>query len=177
MTTPIHIIDPRKIRMKNLPCVVFVDNMQGFISWRIKAHSKGNYSHVMWMVEPGVLLSHDMGHGFRKVDLFTYMKPYIRMKFVQPLLTQAEINALHAHHAAKLARGEGYDLLGIVGQRLGLKWLQNKRKSFCSEGVSADFRAMGHPIKFGAAPTPSEINNIMKLNPGYFKVIGIWQEE
>jgi hypothetical protein len=173
----IKLIDPRKIRLAQLPCIVLVDNMQSWLSWRIKAHTKGNYSHVMWMVRPFHFLSQDVGHGFREVPLADYMKPYIRMKFVQPAFTQAELLQLQVILATKLEHGKEYDLLGIIGQRLGLKWLQNPKKDYCSEGVAKDMAEIDYPIDFGIAPSPSDINCITKANQQHFKVIGLYQEE
>ena len=62
----------------------------------------------MWMVKPFHFLSQDVGHGFREVPLADYMKPYIRMKFVQPTFTQAELLELQANLAYKLEIGRAH---------------------------------------------------------------------
>lgn len=174
MSDTIKMIDPRRLRIAQMPCIVFSDNMQSMISWKIKNHSKGNYSHVMWAHSPQIFASQDMGPGFTAVPVEKYMKPKYRLKFVQPILTAEQIKSVYKSIDDRLERHEPYDYLGIIGQRLNLPCIQSKAREFCSEGVAAILKECGYDVDFGDAPTPAHINEVFKQNKDKCRLLGYW---
>ena len=70
------IIKPLEIKKEALPLLVFSDEVRGPISFLIKVHSKGNYGHTMWLIEPDVLAS--QGGLYRRVSYENYLTGRIR---------------------------------------------------------------------------------------------------
>ena len=52
-----------------------------------------------------------------------------------------------------------YDWLGLIGQLLHIRWLQDKRRRYCSERVAEHLR-FALDFKIPKQPSPSEINNV-----------------
>ena len=56
-STTFEIVDTHSILNKDLPLIVLADDLRSFLGWGIKAHTSGQYSHIMAMVEPGMFAS------------------------------------------------------------------------------------------------------------------------
>ena len=177
MKDSIEIINPLKVKQEDLPLIVLCDDRRSFFGWFIKSHSKGNYNHIMEFSEPGQFVSQDPA-GYREVDVETYMKPFILMKFWSyENITEAQKKCLHEIIEADLNapwRFRSYDWLGLVGQLLHIKWLQNPHKRYCSERVAEHLRFV-FKIEIPKHPTPSGINSILENIPG-MKIQGYWFE-
>jgi len=168
------IIDPRCFPIPEYPMITLADNLRGFLSLGIKRHTKGNYSHVMWLIDPDTFLSQDPGYGFREVPVLQYLKPHYRLKFLKPILTQEQTGELYTNLLDKVAKGVRYDFLGIIGQKLGLPWVQAKNREYCSEGISQDLRDVDFSIDFGRYPSPASINKIAKQHKDKLILKGYW---
>lgn len=122
------------------PRIVFADHNYGFISQLIKGRTKGNWSHVMWEIEPGIVATQTFT-GYKKDKLAAYMKPGNRLKFIElDGLNQSGRDAILKSIKDKLAKPwwkTRYDFLGIIGQATGLKFIQNPWLEFCSEDTPA----------------------------------------
>lgn len=172
-----NIVDPRIFKLIDMPLIVLVDNMQSFLSWCIKKHTKGNYSHVMWAHKPGYFASQDAPYGFREVPMETYIKPKFRLKFIRPKLTEPQKIILLNAIKTDLERKIGYDFLGILGQELHIPGIQNKYKDYCSEGISKLLHQIEFKVDFGKYPSPSDIARICKEIPTSCELIGYWFED
>ena len=169
------IIDPYKVSVHDLPMVVLSDNLQSFISWRIKVHDKGAYSHGMWLVEPGVLIS--QGSMLKKVEAKEYMYPYNRLKFWKPELTSGQriilrdaiYEQLEKHWVFRI-----YDSIGILGQLIGLPRLNVPFLHYCTENVVAPLKSVG--MDYGRHPSPFSINKLFNADPRW-KVAGYYLKD
>ena len=173
-----NIIDPRKIEEKDMPQVVCADNQQSVIGWGIKAHSKLKlvrhriphkkdcYSHIMVMHRPGFFAS--QGWMYKEVPIEAYLKGNYRLKFWKCKdLTNEEREAWLALTQKELDAPwweRKYDIFGIAGQFLFLRFLNNPWTRYCSERVAPKIR------KFFKAylkkhPSPTESNLVLKISP------------
>lgn len=169
------IIDPRKIKQADLPLWVLSDDMRGFFSWGIKAHSQGNYSHIMSMVRPRYFATQSW--TYRKVPIERYMKNYYRLKFWKPDLNPELKKILMQTVMRELNQPwwkRRYDFLGILGQALKIPWLNNPWRDYCSEKEAEHLRLVGMDIF--RHPSPSQINSYFKTIP-QMSVLGYWQED
>lgn len=172
------IIDPLRIKEKDLPLIVLVDDRRSFLGWAIKSHSHGNYNHICEMHEIGRIASQDFV-GFRERDMETYMKPYIFMKFwsYKNLTEKIAKNWKEIIQADLDApwRARRYDILGIIGQFLHIRKLQNPHLKYCSERVAGHMRMA---LKMALLPqrTPSELNKFFKTKEE-MEVFGYWFNE
>lgn len=151
------IISLLEIKKVSLPLLVLTDDIRGAISFSIKAHSKGNYNHTMWLIEPGVLAS--QGGMYKRVPLEKYMTGRHRLKLWQPDLSGTEkLELIETINKALDAPWwtRTYDYIGIFGQLVGLKCIQNPWQDYCSEKDSAYIRKYIPEIPL--RPSPSQLN-------------------
>ncbi len=171
-------IDPYKIPEKDLPLVVLVDDRRGFLSWLIKSHSKGNYSHCMEMHFPALLASQQV-NGFKEVPIDTYIKDYIQLKFWKKKdITREQKMNWFSCISADLKESwwkRRYDFLGIIGQLLHIRWLNNPWIKYCYERVAENLReALGIELPYRS--TPSDMNMSFNKNEDW-EVYGYWFSE
>lgn len=174
-------LDPRRfltekqllqIPRRNLPLLVLSDNQRSWISTAIKRHEEGCYNHLMWMHEPGLLVS--QGWTIKEEPIEKYLLTH-RLKFwtcddwsLQDRLTMRK-------YLLGLTRlpwyNRLYDPLQIVGKWTGLDWLQipgNMR--ICSDHadllgmVDLDWQSKRHL-------SPPEVNREL-IKSGKYRVYG-----
>lgn len=165
-------IDPLKIKEKDLPLIVLSDDLRGFMGWAIKAHTHGAYNHAMLMIEPGTFVS--QGGTYKKVPISTYTSGKHRLKFWTYPFSEDEKSMIRFQVKEDLAQNwwrKSYDWLGVIGQLLKIRKLNNPRKSYCSERVAKYMRLVSALKTFNPHPSPSGINRICKIIP-QFKVFG-----
>lgn len=124
------------IPLDQYPVIVFADNNSDPVNSAIKVRTGANYSHVMWMIEPGVMASQGF-MNYAKVPIDKYMNASERMKFVglngvTALGRKAIIDSINAKLNGPFYR-KWYDWLGIFGQLVGLPWIQTPWFDYCSE--------------------------------------------
>jgi hypothetical protein len=170
-----NLIDPSDILPIDCPVIVLVDDLTSFWGWAIKSHSQGNYNHAMIMYRPGWVASQDLC-GYRKRPITDYLQPHIILKFWKPFITGQEKEAIIKKILADLKKpwwSRMYDLLGIAGQAIHIRWLQNPWKRYCSERVAEDLMIVDSLKNiFPKRPSPSGLNNIFNQNTGQFKLLG-----
>lgn len=157
-------IDPLTIPEKDLPLIVLSDDRRGFLGFGIKAHTHGNYNHAMVMHKKGYFASQNPG-GYKEIPLETYLKPHITLKFWQYTNMSAKkkkalLKAIQSDLKAPWYKTK-YDYLGIVGQFLRIRWLNNPWASYCSERVAVYCRKIWKLI-IRYKPSPSELNEDFK---------------
>lgn len=172
------IIDPRKIKPSDLPLVMLIDDRRGLLGFLIKWHSKGNYNHICEMHTPGFVASQDPV-GFQEKPIEYYMRPFYHIKFWQykaitEVQRQSWLNTLRAELDAPWRRRR-YDFLGIIGQFLHMRWIQNPFIKYCTERVAEHMRNILR-LAIPKRRTPSEMNMAFH-GIKEMKVFGYWFKE
>jgi len=168
------VIRPKLIMGEDLPLIVLSDHSSGFIQWLIKWRTKANYNHVMSMLWPGGFVS--QGNTFSGISLNRYMTPNSRLKFWKIKdLTKEEEKLIYDRIRRRLDRPwwkRGYDHVGVLGQALGLRFINNPWAPYCSEQVKKDFLddIIGGIRKH---PSPKDLNELFKKHPR-MEVYGRW---
>ncbi len=165
------IINPKEIKINDLPLIVLSDDRRGFIGWIIKQHSKGSYNHVMMMTRPGYLASQGF-LTYAEIPVEKMMKPGIMLKFwrYNPIKhnEKIDINIAIANDLKKNWFKRSYDFLGIVGQFTGLRWIQSPWKFYCSEIVAKYLRLIPElKDKIPVHPSPADLNKLFHTIPGF----------
>lgn len=168
--------DIKKMDQTYLPMPVFAFNPSSFFTFGVSARTTGDWSHFMWMIEPGVFASQGWYFGRKTIDDY---KKYI-LKFVyNPAWTPAQKKVIMGSLLKKLAKPHWqtrYDVLALLGHLVGLKWIQSGRFEICSDDAArikmVDQR---YDLK---DPLPADVNEWMKkwrfglTNPNGYLVLG-----
>ena len=155
------------------PCIVLTDNLFARIAsiirrWQPqpKSHKMGYYSHGMWLIAPGTLVSQDPS-GTKIRQLSDFLKGRHRVKVVwNPNWTDHEKVVLRAAARATRLKKQRYDFLGILGQLLHLPWLQSRQRAFCIEHVLSILREVD-PHCPDERLSPAQLNAWLKTSPTY----------
>jgi len=166
-------IDPYHVSGQELPLIVLSDNTSGFVAWAIKWRTKSNWNHIMFMHEKGKFAS--QGNRFSAVGLKRYMSSKSRLKFwkikgITNSQKQIVLNSINDNLKDPKTK---YDWLGVIlGQGLGLPFINNPVKNYCSENVAKHLSLIIKGIP--EHPSPKDLNEFFKDNPYHFKVHGRW---
>lgn len=160
----------------DVPLIVLADDKRGLIGWGIKAHSKGNYNHIMEMVDIDHFATQDTV-GYRLVNKKKYFKPCYGLKFWKiNNLTDKQRKLWLKTVQDELSEPwwtRSYDFLGILGQMLKIRLINNPWTKYCSERIASRIRlVLG--IKVPKHPSPSELNKFFNENPEIFTVYGYY---
>ena len=167
------IIDPNKIEQRDLPLIFLSSDGLNLISYLIKLRTKSNYNHAMIMVKPGFLVSQDW--TLNEVPIEKYLKKKIKMKIWKPCgLKPKEV--AHIYNGVKQDLDKNkfknrYDVLGVLGQLIGIKKFNNKFTYYCSERVIKYFRDLKDFMNLPEHPTPEDLNKVFKKKKNW-KVYG-----
>lgn len=168
--------DIMNIDRKYLPLPVLGFSPRSIFTLGVATRTSGDWSHFMWMIEPGVFAS--QGWFYRRKTLEDYRE--YTLKFVyNPAWSEAQKKVLMDSILRELSKSHWetrYDILAIFGQLVGLKWIQHGRLEICSDDANRigliDFR---YNLKY---PSPADVNAWMKLykwspdNPNGYLVLG-----
>ncbi len=187
MMKGIIITNPNKIPKDDLPLIVLSTHSSGFIAMWIRWRTKAYYSHGMSMIQPGEFAS--QGNTFSVVPVSRYMTRNSRLKFWRIKdLKEWEKNKILSRINKRLNFPwwkRGYDHIGIIGQALGLKFINNPWRVYCSEQVKADWLddIIGLLADLGIDatelpnhPSPKDLNEFFKNYPR-FEVYGRWSSD
>ena len=148
-----------------LPMMVISDNLQGLFGLLIKLVTKSFYSHFMWMHEPGMMAT--QAWWFHEAPVTSFKRNSLKV-FWCPTWTPDQRASLVQVIDGCLGKSwwdTRYDVLGVIGQLLGLDWLQSKKHQFCSEHIAKlaliDQEALEW-LKQCSTPTPEEVNVWLK---------------
>lgn len=171
-----NIINPLNIKQNDLPLFVLSDDMRNFLGWAIKSHSKGNWNHIMIMVNPEKVVT--QGWTYKEIPITHYMRDSIRLKFWQckniPIEKKIDIRDKVNKDLKENWWKKRYDFLGIIGQAFNIRWLNNPLTKYCSERVAIYLRMLGLPIP--QHPSPAEINALFIKNSRMY-LYGYWDKE
>lgn len=167
-------IDPTKIPAEDMPLIVLSTHSSGFVQWVIKWRTKASYNHIMMMHRPGYFAS--QGNVFSEAKISRYMTPRSRLKIWK-------IKDITAIEKARIMAGinrdlkaswwnRKYDWLGVlIGQGIGLKFLNNPRTCYCSERVARHISIVLGGIP--KHPSPGDLNEIFKKHER-MELYGYW---
>lgn len=174
--TYMKLIRPLEL-INNFPIIVLVSHNNRFISWAIRWFTKGSYNHVCWLIARGVVASQDRYYAKRLLVL--YMQPGYKLKFYGLKgLSDTQREALMNHIEDKLNKPKikrRYDYLGIIGQFLKLRFINNPYINFCSESVNEDLKTVYANLPY--KPSPAKLNEYFKANPDDFEYLGHFIQE
>lgn len=169
-------INPLTITPDQLPIVVLVDDLQGFLGFVIKTHESGNYNHAMIMINPGKVVSQN--NVLKEIPIDGYLNNTKMLKFWSiKNLSDADKQIMVSQIYKDLAKpwwGRMYDYVGLLGQALWMPWLQAPWLKYCSEYVASVMRLVS---RFGWVPTepsPSDLDAQFKQHPDDINSIGYW---
>lgn len=172
------------IKESDLPVAVFSENCRSLISLAIRLRTGGEKNHYMTMRKLGKVVSQGFT-GYREYPLENFMTVGENLKFVSlaDVATPEEIKAINDLIEKELGlKGivgflkNGYDFLGIFGQLLGLKFINNPWKNYCSERGATYCKMIDKIAKFiPYKPSPEQLNQALnKLICMGVRIIGYW---
>jgi len=167
------LINPLDIKEEDLPLIVLADNLRSFIAWGIRKHTKGQYVHIMSMHRTGFFAS--QGWMYKEVPIRTYMEKGYRLKFwkCKNLTTEAReewLNMIETELKAPWWERK-YDIGGIFGQLIFLRFINNPFTRYCSERVAPKIRKFFR-IVLRKHPSPSDCNKALTTSPDKAEVLG-----
>jgi len=155
-----------KIPAERCPMICLANGFTSVFGLMISLRLKEFWTHAMWLMTPEILASQWFWFTrfrigvFNKHSLKLWWNP--RWTPEQRAILKSEINRRLAMPKWKTR----YDLLAVVGEALGLSWLQNKRVDFCSEAVCNILAGVEPAIRewelFDKSPRPEELNAWLK---------------
>ena len=164
-------VNPLKLNLFDMPYVVFEADNEGWISFLIRKVA-GQYNHAMWLTPKGFA---SQGLRFSYVPTAKYMRRGIKMKFFKIVdMTDEEQAAIYTLIEKRVNAPwwrSRYDFLGIFGQLIGIRKLNNPFTSYCSEQMADDLTLTMVNIK--GKPTPEELEEFIKVHPR-FEYVGHW---
>jgi hypothetical protein len=151
------------------PRLVFADNAFGLFALGVRTKTKGAYSHFMWEIGPGEIASQSL---YFKKESLDHFRNY-HLKFVSSLYwTDRDRSNLLAAIRSDLSLpwySTLYDIVGVIGEFLGIDGLNIPGLNFCSERGS--YLMIAEPHYNLVSPTPSKLNLWTKQS-GRFEVDG-----
>ena len=164
-------VDPLKLDPLDMPMVVFEADNEGLISFLIRWVS-GQYNHAMWITPKGFA---SQGLRFSYVPIKHYMRKGVKLKFFKIVdMTEEERAAIYTLIEKRVHAPwwrNNYDFLGIFGQFIGIRKLNNPWTTYCSEQMASDLTLTIVNIK--GKPTPEELEEFVKVHPR-FEYVGHW---
>jgi hypothetical protein len=165
----------KQIPLDEYPFIVFADNIRGLFSWAVKVRTKGSYGHLMWLIGPNQLATQSW--YFHKASLDDYSECNMKLVSNPSWPRDEKVKLLNAISVdlRKPWYKTIYDFPAILGQLLGLDWLQSTHNRICSECIN--YLSLVDP-EFALwfltehTPNPSEVNLWTKSRGDRFKVRG-----
>lgn len=183
-------LNPKTVNPDDLPLLVFSDNTSGLIEFFIKFRTKGDYNHVMWANRSGYFAS--QGNTYSEAPVDRYIKPGNRLKYVEIVgLTPTQKQLIKASINKKLAQPwykKRYDWLGILGQAIGVKWLNTPWLEYCSEDAPQHLKFVAQYLQnedpkkdiilgIPKHTSPQDLNTYIKKYPEVFRTYGKWEAD
>lgn len=158
------------------PYLIFTDNLTSWLSKKIKKHTAGEYSHVLWKMNITKGVSQDW--ILREINFpEKYMKGKHRVK-----IWKVKTSSLSQRYGifydikkqlAKPWNERLYDWLGIIGQLVRLRWINCPWRNYCSESVN---KVLSLYTSFDEKhPTPSDINKWCEWNQDEMECVGVYE--
>jgi len=166
-------VNPYRLFEQDLPLIVLSTHSSGFTQWLIRWRIKSNWHHIMMMITPGMFAS--QGNVFSSASIDRYTTKFGRLKFWRIKdLTEDQKKLLSKMIKKDLTESwwkRKYDYIGILGQALGIKKINNPWSMYCSERVAKYLKKFLDGIP--DHPNPGDLNEIFKNHP-QMEVVGYW---
>lgn len=176
------------IPVNDFPLIVFSDHTYGWVEFFIKMRTKGEYNHVMIATAKDTFAT--QGGTYSKQPFSAYMKRGNRLKFVRIIgLTREGADKILASIEKKLSMPwyrKTYDWLGIFGQAIGIKKVNNPWLEYCSEDVAVHIKECAkyfsdkHKTVLELIPahgSPQDLNEYVKKYPSLFETYLRWDSD
>jgi len=164
--------DVHNIPEDKMPMMVFSDSVRSFFSWGIKAREKGYYNHFMVLHRKGFFASQDW--IFHEVPVDEYLAGDHRLKFVyMPNVHKIKRIKMLLEIEKDLKRPwykRMYDPVAILGQAIGLNFIQMPGCSICSD--YGKYWKIPDPDYGFSHPSPPDINAYTKSKQDRYSVYG-----
>lgn len=159
----------RAIPAEVLPLAVFSSNADSLFSLGIRLRRKTTWTHFMWMHRPGFFAGQRWTYAEQSVD--KHFGRGQRLKFwsnpAWDASQRAAMLTIINDFLRKPAYTTRYDWLSIVGQLLGLVWLQNPATRMCSEYGSL-LRESGVDMRYDLkSPAPDQVDDWFNAHGEY----------
>lgn len=148
-----------------MPLLVFCTNFIGLFSYLVRLRTNAIYSHFMWLHEPGKFASQQF--TFSSVPVEAYAKCKLKLIY-NPTWTNIQRALLIERIYVEVEKPKWktrYDYLNLVGQLLGIRYIQDPTCNICSE--TAGFLKLIDRRYTLCNPTPDEVNGWINQNPDY----------
>lgn len=160
----------RSIPAQYYPLMVFSDSVRSFFSLGVKIRTKGSYGHFMWLIGPDELAS--QWFIFRRFKVDHYRNSILKLVH-NPQWSPAGKAVLLTAIQKDLAKPwikTRYDALAILGQLVGLKWIQTPWLKICSDYASyLGLVDSEYDLKY---PSPVDVNQWTKEHNPPYEVYG-----
>ena len=179
---------PQDIPVGDFPLIVFADHTYGWVEAFIKMRTRGQYNHVMLAIAPDTFAS--QGGRYTKQPFSSYMKAGNRLKFVRIIgLSKVGAAKILSSVENKLKMPwyrKRYDWLGIFGQAIGIKKVNNPWLEYCSEDVAVHIKECAkyfsdkHKTVLELIPahgSPQDLNEYVKKYPSLFETYLRWDSD
>lgn len=165
------IVDP--FSLEDFPIIVFAHREDSVVGSAINCKTKGVYNHVMWQIDRYTMASQEF-KGFVRVPVDRFLLPTYRLKFlsIDNKYYRSVLLKKILEELAKPWYARRYDFLGILGQAIGLPWIQSPLGKFCSEQMALLLNEVCH-TRLPKRPSPSTLNTEFKFIE-FIKLLGYW---
>ncbi len=157
--------DLKKIPQDKLPMVGLTNGYMSLFGFVICTATHDFWSHAMWLISPAEFAS--QWFWFKTFPVDHYNRHSIKLWY-NPDWTPEERTILQAAIWDRLQLPwykTRYDVIGVIGEAIGVKWLNRKNLDFCSESirmlslVDKEYKKWLEEVK---NPTPEEVNGFLK---------------
>lgn len=167
--------DIGKIPEEFLPMMCLCNGFKSVFGLLISLRTKSFWNHFQWLVSPQEFAS--QWFWFRTFPVSHYRNYSLKLwynpnwTYLDRLMIQTAI----ARELKRPAWETRYDVLGVIGQALGIRWFQRRNLDYCSEKI--DILALRDPecgswLKEHGSPTPEDVNTWLKDHSEKYKVYG-----
>jgi hypothetical protein len=153
------------------PYLTLTCNYYNWIPMIIRKRTKHSYTHSMTLKESNKFASQDF-KGFRLVDVSKYINPRKhRIKlWYNPSWTDTQIELMRELLEKQVEKKGKYDWLGVIGQLFGARWLNSKKKNYCSEQVASVIRLVDPEFTL-KKPSPADLDRYFSDNDNYIAIV------
>jgi hypothetical protein len=155
-----------------MPVWVFSCDLRGFLGWGIRFRTNGIFNHVMMMRRQGKFATQNL--TFREVPIDKYNIHSNIMEFWTCINMPDEVKCRIRLEITKQLKESVwkrfYDVLGIFGQAVGLRWIQLPWFNYCTERVGRPTRVILPDLP--KRLTPKEMREYFRGHPYQMKCLG-----
>jgi len=178
MKTTIYLtkMEIQSLSLDHYPMLILSDNLKSWVSKRIKQHTHGQYNHAMWAIRPGWVASQGLLYCEKSIDEF--LTDHHRLKLIgslgwTPFQRNRIRNAVNVRLCGSVYR-RSYDVLGILGQAVRLRWINVPWRNYCSESAIQILSQILDTHELGKHPSPADIDRWVNVHPCKINILGIY---